>query len=86
MPGAIRRLKKSLPFELTGTHATVGRIDVSLVSHLEAIEGGVAPPQDVRVVIVTAPSGATGQRLRRCRSKRSWSRLAATTVPNIART
>jgi ferric-dicitrate binding protein FerR (iron transport regulator)/tetratricopeptide (TPR) repeat protein len=57
-------VKKSLPFELTGTHATVGRIDVSLVSHLEAIEGGVAPPQGMRVVIVTAPSGATGQRLR----------------------
>ena len=57
-------VKKSLPFELTGTHVTVGRIDISLVSHLEAIEGGVAPPQGVRVVIVTAPSGATGQRLR----------------------
>ncbi|MEO8846730.1 MAG: VIT domain-containing protein [Kofleriaceae bacterium] len=57
-------VKKSLPFELTGSHTTVGRIDVSLVSHLEAIEGGVAPSQGMRVVIVTAPSGATGQQLR----------------------
>jgi len=32
-------VKKSLPFELTGTHAVVGHVNVSLQSHLEAIDG-----------------------------------------------
>ena len=38
-------VKKSLPFELTGTHAVVGHVNVSLTSHLESLDGSwrVAP-------------------------------------------
>jgi ferric-dicitrate binding protein FerR (iron transport regulator)/tetratricopeptide (TPR) repeat protein len=32
-------VKKSLPFELTGTHAVVGHVNVTLQSHLEAVDG-----------------------------------------------
>ena len=38
-------VKKSLPFELTGTHAVVGHVNVSLTSQLESLDGagGVTP-------------------------------------------
>ena len=32
-------VKKTLPFELTGSHAVVGRVGVTLESHLEALDG-----------------------------------------------
>jgi len=35
--------KKTFPFELTGTHATVGRISVTMSSHLEPVN-----PSDAR--------------------------------------
>jgi tetratricopeptide (TPR) repeat protein len=34
-------VKKTLPFELTGTHGTVGRVAVTLESHLEPVDGSV---------------------------------------------
>ncbi len=49
-------VKKALPFELTGTHAVVGRIDVSLHSHLEAVDGsGFTRLPQARVALGNAP-------------------------------
>jgi hypothetical protein len=50
-------VKRSLPFELTGSHAVVGRVDVSLVSHLEAIDGsGFTTLPQGRVNLGSAPA------------------------------
>jgi len=61
-------VKKTLPFELTGTHGTVGRVTVTLESHLEAVDGsnfGNPIPQfQPRVGMTNVPDEAANRVVR----------------------